>query len=238
MCASGIITEALKAHLTEYIPAQYTSGMSSRDYNSPTVHSAPSGVPTPVSEKRDPPNSLQPPQQAAPPYSPAPQQQQEMAEAMYDYQQTDASDLQLVRGARILILEKINPDWWRGRDIKSQQEGIFPSNYVRIVDAMSSYMSPQPGPKVASALYNPVPVMPYQSQYAATSPQPYSAPQPQQYFPPQQSEAAPQQQQQQQQMPYQNFLGKHGKTIGAKLGNAALFGAGASFGADMVNSIL
>lgn len=45
-------------------------------------------------------------------------------EALYDYVAQDPTDLALVKGDQIDIIEKLNNDWWKGRG-PSGKEGIF-----------------------------------------------------------------------------------------------------------------
>lgn len=47
----------------------------------------------------------------------------------YNYQAQQADELSLVKGTRILILEKSNDGWWRGQS--NSATGWFPSNYTQ-----------------------------------------------------------------------------------------------------------
>lgn len=47
----------------------------------------------------------------------------------YNYQAQQADELSLVKGTRILILEKSNDGWWRGQS--GSVAGWFPSNYTQ-----------------------------------------------------------------------------------------------------------
>ncbi|XP_011495001.1 PREDICTED: cytoplasmic protein NCK1 isoform X2 [Ceratosolen solmsi marchali] len=47
----------------------------------------------------------------------------------YNYQAQQSDELSLVKGTRILILEKSNDGWWRGQS--GTQAGWFPSNYTQ-----------------------------------------------------------------------------------------------------------
>ncbi|KAK9237806.1 SH3 domain-containing protein [Lipomyces kononenkoae] len=222
--AVGVITQQLFDHITETLPKSYSTGMAPFDLrsSSPKMNSREDERPQESPEK-----ARQPP--PPPRYSPDPseqQQQLEVAEAIYDYRPSDASDLALYRGAPVVILEKINPDWWRGRDKSTNREGIFPSSYVRIIG--SSPAPPVPSPSPYMQQYPP------QQQYMPMPIQPYSAPSPQPYYPPvqQQVDAGNPEQKQE-----SNFE-RQGKKFGRKLGNAMIFGAGATLGSDIVNSIL
>jgi hypothetical protein len=33
-----------------------------------------------------------------------------------------------------MVLEHLNAEWWKGRSMRTGQEGIFPSSYVKMVD--------------------------------------------------------------------------------------------------------
>lgn len=187
---------------------------------------------------------------AAPPsYAPTPSQvpQQEIAEALYNYNPTGPTDLALYQGQHIKVLEKLNSDWWRGQDLNTQREGIFPSNYVRIIssgppsnDVMTrnnNYYPPpqqQQQPQYNNNVYYPPP---QQSQ------PPYPPPSTNYYAPPSQQQQVVQQQPQQvQEQPQQqsgssNAIADGAKKVGSKLGNAAIFGAGATIGSNLVNSI-
>lgn len=47
----------------------------------------------------------------------------------YNYQAQQPDELSLVKGSRILILEKSNDGWWRGQS--GNHQGWFPSNYTQ-----------------------------------------------------------------------------------------------------------
>jgi LAS seventeen-binding protein 1/2 len=146
---------------------------------------------------------------------------------MYKYTAADDRDLSFDPDDRIAVYEYMNDDWWMGRNEKTLTEGIFPKNYVEIdrsVSSQSTLVNEKAG---------------YYQNYAQPQPT-YSQGYPQP--PPQQS-------------PYNSSVppvavaeesgvqGSHGKTgemgkkIGKKLGNAAIFGAGATIGSNIVNSI-
>ncbi|KAK9388171.1 SH3 domain-containing protein [Lipomyces mesembrius] len=222
--AVGVITPQLYDHICELLPKSYSPGMTPFD-----LKMSNSNVKGGDDERS---NTPQPAQQIPPPprYCPGPQEQQ-VAEAIYDYRPTDASDLALYRGAQIIIVEKINPDWWRGRDKNTNTEGIFPSSYVRVVGAFSP---PAPVQPLYGQLYPP---LPQQQQYMAPPPQQYAvqSPSPQPYYPPIQPQA--ESSNQDQKPHHESAFEKQGKKFGKKLGNAAIFGAGATIGSELVNSI-
>ncbi|GJC97312.1 SH3 domain-containing protein [Colletotrichum higginsianum] len=158
------------------------------------------------------------------------------ARALYRYAGADARDVALERDDRIAIHEYMNADWWMGRNLRTGQEGIFPKTYVLVEqDSAKGAFAPPP----AQPQYAPQP----QAQWA---PQPqYGTPQPQyaqpQGPPPQQNpynaDAPPQAVADQSTGGKDGKGAEMGKKFGKKLGNAAIFGAGATIGSNIVNSI-
>ncbi|KIW07716.1 uncharacterized protein PV09_01648 [Verruconis gallopava] len=116
------------------------------------------------------------------------------AVALYVYNGNDAGDLSLQVNDRIAVTEYMNADWWKGRNERTNQEGIFPRNYVKVEDVKA--------PAGPSSYGN----MPMDVAQGGGSSQPSKG----------------------QEM---------GKKFGKKLGNAAIFGAGATMGSNLVNSI-
>ena len=103
----------------------------------------------------------------------------------------------------VVVTEYMNNEWWKGRNERTGQEGIFPASYVRREEKamVPSAVSPAPQP---SNYGN----MPLDVASGASS--------------------NPQEPSKGQQM---------GKKFGKKLGNAAIFGAGATIGGNIVNSV-
>lgn len=135
------------------------------------------------------------------------------ARALYKYAGTDARDVSFEKDDEILVHEYMNQDWWMGKNKRTGQEGIFPRNYVLVDEASKA------------------PVAPVQPQYGY----PQGPPQQQN---PYNADAPP--------MAVANDgsagggdskAGEYGKKFGKKLGNAAIFGAGATIGSNIVNSI-
>ncbi|ODV77082.1 SH3-domain-containing protein [Suhomyces tanzawaensis NRRL Y-17324] len=181
--------------------------------------------------------------------------------ALYDYSGAEADDIPLTKGDRIAVVEHLSEDWWKGykKGGSPEKPGVFPSNYVSVIseqefnvgttsrapvvppqEEKSSYAPPQ--------LYSPSPSY-HQPPPQYGQPQQQIQPQPSyggyaQFPPPSTGYYSPQPQQQtyaqpqaavvEQQQPEQP---SHLKKFGSKLGNAAIFGAGATIGGDIVNSI-
>ncbi|KAL2130785.1 hypothetical protein VTI74DRAFT_5946 [Chaetomium olivicolor] len=146
------------------------------------------------------------------------------ARALYRYTATDARDCSFERDDRIAVHEYMNADWWMGRNERTGDEGIFPKSYVVVDEAQAKNNNPH------QQLHQP------QSSYYPVSPVPVggypSAPPPGQPVVPYQNG-----QQQQQGDGSSSKFEENGKKFGKKLGNAAIFGAGATLGGKIVNSI-
>jgi len=169
--------------------------------------------------------------------------------ALFDYNATEAEDLGLKKDDQIIVLEKLSPDWWKGHIKNQTATGVFPSNYVVEISEKEfeshGRAAAAPPPEKAQYVpqqhgYSPPPQQPplqLQASYGGYSQFP---PPSTNYYPPPQQQLQqgppPQQfQQQQQQQPPKSH--DHLKKFGSKLGNAAIFGAGATIGSDIVNSI-
>lgn len=244
---SDVVSEELFNQLTQVLPRKYAQGAPPIAAISVAGNGNAARPSDPNTHQPSPDRTMNEKTPIPPPsHSPAPSNApsnngQEIVEALYDYNARDATDLALHRGNRIAVLEKLNGDWWRGRDLNSGNEGIFPSNYVRASDSgygaggddgkKGMYMQPPPQQQQQQQYYPPP-----QQMYPAQSAPPYYPPPSTNYYqqpPPEQ--AAPQPEQQQQ--PHRHHGGAAMKKFGSKLGNAAIFGAGATIGSDIVNSI-
>ncbi|KAH8147986.1 uncharacterized protein LAJ45_08088 [Morchella importuna] len=161
---------------------------------------------------------------APPSYTPTPLVLS-LAEAQWAFNGTEAGDLSFEAGAKLEVLEKVKDDWWKGRVVGGDgTAGLFPSAYVRETQVLATAPS---GDVKKPAL----PSLP---------PRGYGG-----YGPggnmmtdvahgPSQSTSVFEQQQQEEKKP---ILGKNGEKFGKKLGNAAIFGAGATIGGKIVNGI-
>ncbi|EHA46160.1 hypothetical protein MCOR27_003723 [Pyricularia oryzae] len=166
------------------------------------------------------------------------------ARALYAYPGSDVRDCAFERDDRIAVHEYMNPDWWMGRNLRTGREGIFPRNYVEPEPVNDSYANEKsagynaynagPPQGQAGGYYGGGGYPPQQQQH---NPNPYNNPAPPMAIAnpqPAQPEA------QQAQQPAEgggSKMGEMGKKIGGKFGNAAIFGAGATFGGNIVNSI-
>ncbi|KAI1392255.1 SH3-domain-containing protein [Hypoxylon trugodes] len=151
------------------------------------------------------------------------------ARALYKYQAADDRDLSFERDDKIAVYEYMNDDWWMGRNKRTNAEGIFPKNYVEIDNsekagfyalAQPVYATPGPAPG-GNGGYPPPPP---QTQ------NPYNA-----HVPP--MAVAQEGSGQSGQSAAPSKFEEGGKKFGKKLGNAAIFGAGATLGGKIVNGI-
>lgn len=166
------------------------------------------------------------------------------AVALYKYSDPDPRDLNFEPGDHISVMEMLNPEWWMGKNVRTGEEGIFPKSYVR----QENYPSPlAPPPSQSPAGFygrdnkGPAYGQPQQQQQNMGGYYPGQQQQQQQYAPgpsdPYQGPVPPMQIAAQ---PTEQQPGKGaemGKKFGKKLGNAAIFGAGATIGSNIVNSI-
>ena len=126
-------------------------------------------------------------------------------------------------GDSISVTEFVNAEWWLGKNIRTGEEGVFPSNYIRRENFPSSLGQAQP----QNAYYgDQKQAQPQHQQYQPGPSDPYSNPVP----PVAIAEGQPGEEK-------PSKGAEMGKKFGSKLGNAAIFGAGATIGGNIVNSI-
>ncbi|WYZ34871.1 hypothetical protein EsH8_I_001147 [Colletotrichum jinshuiense] len=63
----------------------------------------------------------------------------------YDYEKAEDNELELVEGDYVTNIEMVDDDWWMGTNSRGES-GLFPSNYVELVDD-----EPEPAPAARSA---------------------------------------------------------------------------------------
>ena len=222
-------------------------------HNNPPAHQrqqTPSQNPTPAPSAPSPappaynqtgPPSL--PVRGGPPAAPPPSKPVlAHARALYRYQAADERDLSFERDDRIAVHEYMNDDWWMGRNERTGAEGIFPKNYVHI-DQDYKFHNPQQQKHQPYGMPPPQHQPPYGAAgYPAPPPgaqNPYNS-----HVPPMAvaqggggHEAPAPAQQEGGSEGGNSKINEHGKKFGKKLGNAAIFGAGATMGSNLVNSI-
>ena len=127
------------------------------------------------------------------------------ATALYAYTSTDAGDLELQPNDVVTVSEYMNAEWWKGRNTRTGQEGIFPRSYVKVSEDKGAQPNGVAGSSQYANNYGNAPLEVSQMGNGEGK--------------------VPSKAQEQ------------GKKFGKKLGNAAIFGAGATIGGNIVNSI-
>ncbi|KAL4721962.1 protein that induces appearance of [PIN+] prion when overproduced [Fusarium chlamydosporum] len=140
------------------------------------------------------------------------------ARALYRYAASDGRDLSFEKDDRIAVYEYMNQDWWMGRNERTGQEGIFPRNYVLVDQETKKPVQPMQAPAQPQYGY------PAYSQGPPPQQNPYNASVP----PMAVAEGSGQQGDGK-----DNKVNEYGKKFGKKLGNAAIFGAGATIGGNI-----
>jgi hypothetical protein len=69
------------------------------------------------------------------------------AMSLYQYNAQDAGDLAMMPNDRIAVTEYMNAEWWRGKNERTGQEGIFPRSYVKPEENKAFAPSPSPAPQ-------------------------------------------------------------------------------------------
>jgi len=131
--------------------------------------------------------------------------------ALYGYAGS-SGDCSFERGDRLAVYEHMNADWWMGRNLRTGDEGMFPKTYVEVEAADEKAPAP--------SAYPPPP--PQLQPHGAGQASPYNS-----SVPPMAVAEGVE----------QNKSSGYGKKLGKKLGDAAVFGAGATIGGKIVNSI-
>ncbi|AQZ16145.1 (ZYRO0G20372g) [Zygosaccharomyces parabailii] len=132
----------------------------------------------------------------------------EYVEAIYQFDPQNEGDLQIKPGDKIEVTEKCSADWYKGKC--NGKEGMFPANYVKPAFSGESGARPAAPP-------------PQQSEKDKQPEQPQQQAQPMVV---------------QQDKPHRHRCRKGLSKFGRKLGNATIFGAGATIGNNIVNAIL
>ena len=54
---------------------------------------------------------------------------------MYNYAAQNVDELSFDKNVILILIDKNEPEWWMGRNLSTSQEGLFPVNYVRRLQA-------------------------------------------------------------------------------------------------------
>jgi hypothetical protein len=149
---SSIITPQELSHILSLLPAE-TPLRAPVSNGTSAVAPVPSSL-TPVGQLAD--RSLNKKQEKENPYAPTPSPVPPppaytsaaegppplaVASALYAFNPLDPGDLALLPNDRISVLEYTNTEWWRGRNERTNQEGVFPRSYVKVVEEKSTSAS-------------------------------------------------------------------------------------------------
>ncbi|KAF2857607.1 hypothetical protein K470DRAFT_260638 [Piedraia hortae CBS 480.64] len=74
--------------------------------------------------------------------------------AQYDYEKAEDNELELREGDRITNIDMVDEDWWMGQNPRGEV-GLFPSNYVELVQATSSAPAAPPAAAPAASHAHP-----------------------------------------------------------------------------------
>jgi hypothetical protein len=80
----------------------------------------------------------------------------------YDYEKAEDNEIELREGEYVTNIEMVDDDWWMGTNTEGES-GLFPSNYVELVedDEHESHPAPPPAPAhVAEPEPEPTPAAP------------------------------------------------------------------------------
>ncbi|KAK8917500.1 hypothetical protein H634G_08941 [Metarhizium anisopliae BRIP 53293] len=149
------------------------------------------------------------------------------ARALYRYVASDNRDVSFDKDDKIVVHQYMNQDWWMGQNTRTGQEGIFPRNYV-LVEHEEQKSAPYAAAPYAQPQYG----YPPPGQGPPQQQNPYNS-----NVPPMAVAEGGQPANGEQQQGGDSKVGEYGKKFGKKLGNAAIFGAGATIGGNIVNSI-
>jgi hypothetical protein len=138
------------------------------------------------------------------------------ATALYRYSDPKGEDCDFEVGDEIAVYNKLNADWWHGRNTRTGKEGMFPNTYVQERAPPSNAYTGNEKQNYAGYQQGPPPPGP-SNPYNSAVPPMQMANEPTEQKPGKGSEM--------------------GKKFGKKLGNAAIFGAGATIGGKIVNGI-
>ncbi|XP_003382848.1 PREDICTED: growth factor receptor-bound protein 2-like [Amphimedon queenslandica] len=55
--------------------------------------------------------------------------------AKFDFQPQEQGELGLTKGDEVVVLDKSDANWWKGRNKRTNEEGLFPVPYVAVKDS-------------------------------------------------------------------------------------------------------
>lgn len=77
--------------------------------------------------------------------------------AQYDYEKAEDNELELREGERVFNIDMVDDDWWMGENSRGEK-GLFPSNYVELVEGGGAGGAAAPPPSAPIPAAAPAPV--------------------------------------------------------------------------------
>uniref|UniRef100_UPI00397F458D SH3 domain-containing protein n=1 Tax=Salmonella sp. s51228 TaxID=3159652 RepID=UPI00397F458D len=59
------------------------------------------------------------------------EKERELFEAIFEFKPSNPDEMELVLGDIIAVTDQMDDGWFRGKNIKNKQTGVFPGNYVK-----------------------------------------------------------------------------------------------------------
>ncbi|ORX69466.1 hypothetical protein DL89DRAFT_322831 [Linderina pennispora] len=101
-----------------------------------------------------------------------------MARALYDYQAEEDNELSFAEGDVIINVEQLDPGWWAGESQDGSRQGIFPANFVELIESKPVAPQVPPAPPMAPRAPAPPPAAPAPPPMAPPPPPPMVPPPP------------------------------------------------------------
>ncbi|KAJ2312805.1 actin binding protein, partial [Coemansia sp. Cherry 401B] len=101
-------------------------------------------------------------QQQKQPEQPAGGSRGQIARAVYSYEATAEDELEFEEGDTIYDVEQLDSGWWAGENQDGSRRGLFPANFVELIEAAAgaSAAAPAPPPLPSAAAPPPAPPLP------------------------------------------------------------------------------
>ncbi|KAK2593587.1 actin binding protein [Conoideocrella luteorostrata] len=96
------------------------------------------------------------------------------AVVMYDYEKAEGNEIQLVEGKTVTNIDMVDEDWWMGTNHLGES-GLFPSNYVELVEEEQTQIAPVAAPSAPEPAARAVPSAPATAGPTATALYDYEA---------------------------------------------------------------
>jgi drebrin-like protein len=98
-----------------------------------------------------------------------PSQGGKRAVIQYDYEKAEENEIELKEGEYVTDIDMVDEDWWMGTN-SAGEKGLFPSNYVELVDDDGHDSAPPQAPPAQTQAPEPVPATSQPAQQASNGP--------------------------------------------------------------------